>query len=165
MVAYNTIAYTTILLRLNMSCSCKYRLNDSVGFWLNRVFFAIKKKFQKKISKYEIAPEQFGTLMIIGENSQCTQTELSNLLSKDKTTITRLLDSLERKRLILKVRDKNDKRAFKLELTSEAKELLREVIPIAKGINDEIKDRVSKEDLEAFFRVLETILIYSKGDN
>jgi DNA-binding MarR family transcriptional regulator len=136
----------------------KYVLNNSISFRLSRVASVLHVGFSKCLEDFDIAPEQFGTLRIISEDGQITQSEIADILAKGKPTVSRALDALEKKGLIVRESDRDDRRIKPIRLTDKGQEVLDRVVPKAKQFNDAIKARLSPGEIETFFRVLDTIV-------
>lgn len=59
---------------------------------------------------YNLTPEQAGVLRRLGEQEGISQKELSIRMVKDQTNIIRLLDQLEKKNLVRRGPNKEDRR-------------------------------------------------------
>lgn len=59
---------------------------------------------------YNLTPEQVGVLRRLGEQEGISQKELSIRMVKDQTNIIRLLDKLEKKNLVRRGPNKEDRR-------------------------------------------------------
>ncbi|UFS61617.1 MarR family transcriptional regulator [Sulfurimonas sp. HSL-3221] len=136
----------------------EYLLDTSIGFRLNRTANIIHAGFTKCIEPFGIAPEQFATLKIISEDGEITQSEIAEILAKGKPTVSRALDALEKKELIVRERKSEDRRIKPIHLTAKGQEILDLVIPKALTFNNAIKARLTPEEIETFFRVLDTIV-------
>jgi len=135
-----------------------YELNSSISFRLSRVASVLHAGFSKCLEEYDIAPEQFGTLRIVSEDGDITQSEIAEVLAKGKPTVSRALDALEKKGLITRESNQEDRRVKPIRLTPKGQEVLDKVIPRAKQFNEAIKARLSPGEIETFFRVLDTIV-------
>jgi MarR family transcriptional regulator, transcriptional regulator for hemolysin len=143
-----------------------YMLKDSIGYRMNLVSTTLKSNFTKALkSECGIAAEQFATLKIIKEDSDVTQTRIAELLAKDKTTVGRSIESLLKKGLLAREDVESDRRANRIFLTQKAEQILESAIPIAQNFNESIKSKFSKEEIENFFKVLDTILEESQNMN
>ena len=143
-----------------------YMLKDSIGFRINLVATTLKTNFTKLLQpKCGIAAEQFATLKIIKEDSDVTQTRIAELLGKDKTTVGRSIESLLKKGLLAREDVESDRRANRVSLTQKAEQILESAIPIAQKFNENIRSKFSKEEIENFFKVLDTILEESQNMN
>ena len=140
-----------------------YMLKDSIGYRTNLAATTIKTNFTKILQPYGIAAEQFATLKIISEDNEVTQTRIAELLAKDKTTVGRSIDALLKKGLITREDVDNDRRANLISLTPKAVEILEFTVPIAKKFNEVVKSRLTQDEIESYFKVLDTILDASKN--
>ncbi len=140
-----------------------YMLKDSIGYRINLVATTIKTNFTKVLqAKCGIAAEQFATLKIIKEDNDVTQTRIAELIGKDKTTVGRSIESLLKKGLLAREDVESDRRANRVFLTPKAEQILEVAIPIAQNFNETVKSKLSKDEVEIFFKVLDTILEESK---
>jgi DNA-binding MarR family transcriptional regulator len=107
-----------------------YSIEKSTGFIIYRAALAMKGALQRALKEqgFDITPEQYGILMLLREEEGLSQKEIGDVLFKDKPNISRMLDALERKRLIL--RQSTDRRSFAIFLTGEGKKLAEEILPI-----------------------------------
>lgn len=99
--------------------------------------------------------EQFVLLHHLDGKSGCSQNALAQITAKDKSTIVRVINSLEKKNLVLRVNSKEDKRVNNIYVTNYGKELLEQVYPIINSLNDELFNLLSEEETMAFISVLE----------
>lgn len=141
-----------------------YSTAESIGFKLYKTTNSLKNKFSKKISKYEITPEQFGTLMVIEENPESTLTKIAEIFSKDKATISRVIKSLEVKRYVKRVSCREDKRAYKISLTQDGLDMLNRIKIDASQMNSELKEKIGM-DLDKFETTMSIVLEFSKEKN
>lgn len=92
---------------------------------LHLVFKSEQQAMEKRLTEYdaEISRLQFGIMMIIGHHGPQTITELSRPLGVDPSTLVPSVDALERKGLVVRGRDPNDRRRIPLSLTEEGQSL------------------------------------------
>jgi DNA-binding MarR family transcriptional regulator len=141
-----------------------YDLKTSIGYQTNLVATTLKTSFTKLIQpKFGVAAEQFATLKIINEDSEVTQTQIAEMLGKDKTTVGRSIDSLIKKGLLKRKGCFIDKRANRVYLTPKGEEILAGVNDIGHRYNEAIKSKLSEEEIATYFKVLNTILSESKS--
>jgi DNA-binding MarR family transcriptional regulator len=107
-----------------------YFIERSIGFIIYRTALAIKAAMQRTLKEkgFDITPEQCGILNLLREEEGLSQREIGNILFKDKPNVSRMLDALERKRLIS--RQAKDRRRYSIFLTEAGKELIEEIHPI-----------------------------------
>ncbi|MCJ7765985.1 MAG: MarR family transcriptional regulator [Thiovulaceae bacterium] len=136
----------------------EYELRNSLGFRISLVANRVHAMFTRGIEPYGIAPEQFAAMKIISEDSETNQSKIAEMLGKGKPTVSRTLDVLEKKGLVSRGELETDRRAKRIRLTDEGEAVLHAVIPCAKAFNDAIRERLEPQEIESFFKVLETIL-------
>lgn len=121
-------------------------LEELIAILNAKLSAAVNKELNRKFksSGLEITTEQWTILSCLAENNKLmTQQMLSDATGKDKASITRLLDSLEKNNLVSRSGNKEDRRVKIIHLTEKAKriekitkKIIVEVVQIAvNGIN------------------------------
>lgn len=142
----------------------EYTLKNSIGYRINLVATTIKTNFTKLLrAECAIAAEQFATLKIIDEDHEVTQTRIAELLGKDKTTVGRSIESLFKKGLLYIEDVESDRRANRVSLTPKAEQILKSAVPIAHKFNESVRSKLTQNEIETFFKVLDTIFEESKN--
>lgn len=128
----------------------RYSIDKSIGFIIYRAALKMKSTLQRilKDRGFDITPEQWGILRVLWEEEGLSQKEIGDRLFKDKPNITRMLDALERKRLIF--RQPTDRRRYSIFLTKEGKKLQEEVLPTVLEMQEKAINALTKNDLETF---------------
>ena len=119
-----------------------YELEKSLGFRINRTANKINNKYNHLLQTFDIAPEQRAALEIIKYESEVNQTKIANILGKDKTTISRTLNTLENKNLITK--SQIDKRTNLIQLTQKGEEILNESFSSVKNFRTNLTSKLSE---------------------
>jgi DNA-binding MarR family transcriptional regulator len=134
---------------------CKFE--ESLGYIVNITAQSMKNRFSNFLKPYNIAPEQFATMLLLKDNNAITLTEIANILYKDKTTVTRMIDSLEKKELVIRNRVKSDRRAFSVELTDKALEIVETVGDRAEKVKKRQLELFSEDELNILKNCLERL--------
>ena len=131
-------------------------LNKQVGVFLNFVHNRFKKYitvfFQEE--GYNITPEQFLVMDALWGQGIMSQQQIADTILKDKNSIVKLIDGLEKKNLIERVANSADRRQNLIELTPYAKEIQEHVTDIAMNAVDLIIKDIPKDELHIFIKVL-----------
>ena len=137
----------------------QFNLDESLGYLLNRTAMRLKRELHHafKAHGYQITPEQWALLNRLWEQEGLSQVELADLTFKDKPNVTRMLKVLERRKLVFRQPDDNDRRAYKIFLTDEGQALKEKLIPLAVEVLERGQQNVASEDLEAMKNVLDTV--------
>ncbi|MEL3972536.1 MarR family transcriptional regulator [Rossellomorea oryzaecorticis] len=129
--------------------------DESIGLFTSNTVKNIIRFLSANIKNFDITPEQWTVLKRLSENDGINQKELAIKAEKDQPTVTRILDILERKELILKKKNKDDRRSFILFITDKGIALKEELSPIIEEIWEaKILTGISEEDLKVYRSVL-----------
>lgn len=121
-------------------------MDESLGFQISRTAVTMKKKFSKRLRPYDLTPEQWTLLNRLGELDGVTQKDLSERTYKDQPNTTRILDKLEKKKLVRRAANPDDRRAFIVFLTDKGREMRKDIIPITMQLNEDAAVGLNKED-------------------
>jgi len=115
----------------------------------------------KEISKFGIGSGQVMFLMELYKKDGISQEELSEGLNIDKATTCRAIKKLEEAEFLTRVKDKNDKRAYKLYLTQKSKDMEESIRGVLRICEDHISKNLSEEEVKTLAMILKKICINS----
>jgi len=133
------------------------QLNDYIGFIFNNASRKFNQFAMSIFKPYDLTPEQAGIIRRLGEQEGISQKELSTRMVKDQTNITRLLDQLEKKRLVRRGPNKEDRRSFLAYLTEDGKEMNKKIILAESEIMEIALKGMSEERIALWKEVIEEI--------
>lgn len=114
-----------------------YRLDESLGFLVNRLATAMRWAFEKRLEEYGLTAQQYGFLARLFEEDGQPLSTIGKSMYCDKPTITGIANRLEKKGLIRKLRDEKDRRVVKAVLTEKGRGLKGALRNIALDLNAE----------------------------
>jgi DNA-binding MarR family transcriptional regulator len=94
---------------------------DGIGRVLSRVKMEMHEALEQELAPFDITAAQYLILLNLATGEVDSASELCRGVSYDPGAMTRMLDRLERKGLIRRVRSPTDRRKVLLELTAEGK--------------------------------------------
>ena len=117
---------------------------------------AIARRLQKHFREagLEITIEQWSILYHLWLEDGLSQQELCNRTFRDKPSITRLIDNLEKQKLVKRIGSKDDRRINIVCLTDAAKNLQNLTVDLANQTMDEALAGVTKDEIETVKKVL-----------
>jgi DNA-binding MarR family transcriptional regulator len=117
---------------------------------------AIARRLQKHFrhAGLEITIEQWSILYHLWLEDCLSQQELCNRTFRDKPSITRLIDNLEKQKLVKRIASKEDRRINLVCLTESAKGLQNLTVDLANQTMDEALTGVSRDEIETVKKVL-----------
>src|SRR5512138_2747446 len=95
-----------------------------IGMVVGKMMGRMAKVLKRRLTEQDITItlEQLGLLHAISENkAEVAQQDMADLMGKDKSAILRLIDSLEKKRLVVRTNDPQDRRKNVLVVTQQGK--------------------------------------------
>tara|TARA_Y100000816_G_C26021852_1_gene534616 strand:- start:673 stop:1092 length:420 start_codon:yes stop_codon:yes gene_type:complete len=117
--------------------------------FLFQLFCNLKALYQKNLNLPNISFQQTLAIASIDDDG-LEMSSLSKTLGIDNSTGTRLIDGLEKKGLVIRVRDKIDNRIFKIFLTNRGKKIYSSIESELEKIGDGIENQINlktKEEL------------------
>ena len=120
---------------------------------------AVARRLQKnfRLAGLEITIEQWSVLYHLWKQDGLSQQELCNRTFRDKPSITRLLDNLEKQKLVKRMPSKDDRRINLVCLTEPAKLLQDKTIELANQTMDEALVGVGKNEIEIVKQVFQKV--------
>ena len=97
----------------------------------------------------DLSPSQFGVLETLYHLGSLCQGEISAKLLKSTGNITLVLDNLEKRGLVKRVRDQQDRRMVKIFLTPEGEMLIQRIFPLmVEAITREVNILTAEEQVQ-----------------
>ncbi|MDP3436852.1 MAG: MarR family transcriptional regulator [Bacteroidales bacterium] len=131
-------------------------LNKQVGVYLNLVHYQFKQYLNKIFHNhgFNLTPEQYLVIDTLWDEGVLSQQQIADIIIKDKNSVTKLIDALEKKGLVQRRTDELDRRLNKIHLTEEAINIKDVITEIAIESTNTIFKNIPREDLEKFVSVL-----------
>jgi len=137
----------------------KLKNDINLGMLIGQVHRLSTKRFVQNShnSGLDISMDQWIVLGPIWENDGVSHKEISEYCLKDKTSVTKIIDTLEKKNLVVRVSDQLDHRVKRVVLSNKGKELFLQAIPIMELTRDQLREGITEQDIESFRSVLTKI--------
>ena len=137
----------------------QFRRGELYSFMTGKASTAIARRLQKnfKQSGIDITVEQWSVLYHLWKQNGMSQQELCNATFRDKPSITRLVDNLEKLKLVKRVASKDDRRMNLIYLTDEAMKLETQTMEVANTTLNESLDGVSADNIGICKEVLQVV--------
>ena len=137
----------------------QFKRGELYSFITGLASTAIARRLQKNFKQegIEITIEQWSVLYHLWKKDGISQQELCNASFRDKPSITRLVDNLEKLNMVKRVGSPTDRRMNLIYITDQAKKLQDQTMDIAAVTMNEALDGVSRADIERAKSVLQKI--------
>ncbi len=125
-----------------------FELEQALAFNLNRTASLMADAVSAAFSanSHPISAQDFGILYRLSMKGATAQAEITEAMMRDKTTVTRRLDSLVKKRLIERIPDTKDRRRFRIALTPRGEATLAATVPLLRDLQHKVQSGLSEEE-------------------
>nr|WP_080934202.1 MarR family transcriptional regulator [Methanosarcina mazei] len=119
-----------------------------------------EQTFQKKTAgKFrELSKNQPIVIKIMGIEGEIMPSTLGKYTGMDKSSLTRMVDDLEKKGIVFRKTDTNDRRKVLVSLTEKGLDYYNDLSQITTEISEELLQFVDDEDIESYMESLETMV-------
>ncbi|MEK9283213.1 MULTISPECIES: MarR family winged helix-turn-helix transcriptional regulator [unclassified Bradyrhizobium] len=124
------------------------------GYAVRRFQIWIFQDFIKTLANVDIRPTQYSVMTIIGANPGLSQMAVAKRLGIERARLVHLLDSLESRRLVKRIKSKTDRRSHALHLTAQGETALAKFKRLAAEHERHVEAKIGKENREHLLRIL-----------
>jgi len=134
-------------------------INDNIYFQIELTARRIRQYGQNVLKAHgvNITIEQWLVLNVINENKTINQVSIGEKLVKDKPTISRMVNLLEKQEFIIKNVSSEDSRKVELTISKKGEELINNLFPIIEKIRFTGLNKLSKKENESITTILNKI--------
>lgn len=137
----------------------QFKKGELYSFITGKASTAIARRLQKKFNEagLNITIEQWSVLYHLWKQEGISQQELCNATFRDKPSITRLVDNLEKLNLVKRVASEHDRRINLVFLTKQAQKLQEQTMQLADETLNEALVTVPAEKIDTCKDVLQLV--------
>ncbi len=135
-------------------------LRRALPFLIHACYQQLRSLTYREFSQHglELTPEQWIVLVELWRKDGQSQSALAELTLRDKPTMSRILDTMEKSGLVARQADEADARTKLVKLTRSGKSLQPKLVPVAKQLVAQLEHGISESDLETTHRALSRML-------
>lgn len=126
-------------------------------FKLGKVTRKIYRHCESELAPFNITPAQFYALSVLFDKDGIKFKDMALRLSLDRSSLTGILDRMEKREFIERRADPDDRRSILIFLTDKSKEIRPELSSIAQGLDQKFKNKISPEELKILLKVLDQL--------
>jgi len=137
----------------------QFKKGELYSFITGKASTAIARRLQKKLNDagLKLTIEQWSVLYHLWKEDGRSQQDLCNATFRDKPSITRLVDNLEKLNLVKRVAAENDRRVNKIFLTKQAQKLQEQTMVLAEETLNEALETVPADKIDVCKEVLQIV--------
>lgn len=122
-------------------------LDEYLPYLINRVGNTLVQLFSRDLAQFNISVPMWRVIAVLGETDSLRLIDLSNMTSIDASTLSRLTETMQRRKLVQRSRSPQNKREIIISTTPKGQELLKILTPIAAAYEREMTIGLSTPDL------------------
>lgn len=96
----------------------------------------------------DVTFEMLHIMRCLSDAGQVNQQELANLTYKDKSSLSYLIKNMEKRDLVKRIEDSNDKRSKLVILTTRGKKIQNEIKIIIENVYQQIEEKINIEHIQ-----------------
>lgn len=136
----------------------EHGMKGSVAHLIAQIRQKLVESVEQELAPLGLTHAQFVVVVQLANGMAGTPAEFCRLLNYDSGAMTRLLDRIEEKGIIRRVRSTQDRRSVGLELTDKGHELYPSIVPLVLGVNNRLLQGFSKSETQMLEQFLQRML-------
>jgi DNA-binding MarR family transcriptional regulator len=131
---------------------------NSVGYLVKRCGILMTQIAERRFESEPISFTQWIVLMQLAQHGSLSPTELSVHLGHDMGALTRIVDDLKDKKLVLRERSELDRRAVAISVTPEGRRLALATRPVVVELINQLVTPFSHAEVEGLIALMQRML-------
>src|SRR5689334_11705426 len=127
---------------------------ETLPFEIGETAHSLRKAFDRLAVGLGVTRAQWKVLFKLTRTPGLRQVELADMLDLEPITLCRIVDRLEEGGLVERVRDPDDRRAWRLHVTARAQPLIDKLQMVGAELVDQAFSGIHPEDIEITRKVL-----------
>ena len=132
-------------------------LDTHIGFFARRFQVWIFQDLIRELANAEVRISHYSVLAIIEANSGLAQSEVAEAVGIEPARLVRVLDELERRGWIQRMRSATDRRSHALYLTPEGQKAFAHIKDLARHHETHVIERLGASKYGSLMRILKEI--------
>ena len=132
-------------------------LTQCINYLLTTAQHSVFQYLNGKLSEYDVTPSQYGVLSCLWQREFATPKQISEILCLETSTISGVLDRMQKKGLIDRVINRNDRREVRVVPTEKGNALEEPISKIIDEVNEEVLKCFTDEEVALLKNQLRTI--------
>ncbi|MGA2368059.1 MAG: MarR family transcriptional regulator [Dehalococcoidia bacterium] len=134
-----------------------YDAREHICFNVGRVMRRVYEHYETRLAPFNLTTPQYMIFHALWMEDGITIGELGQRVSLDGSTITGILDRMEKNGYVERRPNAEDRRSALVYLTRQGREVGPKIIKFASELDESIRKRFSSEDMAVFERVLQEL--------
>lgn len=135
----------------------RMELSQCINFLLTTAQHTVFQYLSSKLAVYDITPSQYAVLSCLWGKDHATPKQIAETLYLETSTISGVLDRMQKKNLIDRVVNKEDRREVQVTITEKGMALEEPIQAIIDEVNQEVLKGFTEEERNKLAQTLRNI--------
>ena len=133
---------------------------DRVAIWIKKAALEVEKLSNQVLAPFELTHTQYKILMMLYHSKEqfIRQKDIETRLSMTNPSVTGIIQNLEKKGLVVRRQNQEDKRSKLIYLTEHAHELEPELSQLGKVLENQVTAYLTEEECKWLCKLLKKML-------
>ena len=122
-------------------------LTQCINYLLTTAQHSVFQYLSGKLSEYDVTPSQYGVLSCLWQREFATPKQISEILCLETSTISGVLDRMQKKGRIDRVINRDDRREVRVVPTEKGKALQEPISQIIDEVNESVLRCFTEEEV------------------
>lgn len=132
----------------------RYEVSESIGYRLFHLTQQMRREVERRMAEHDLTDAQWKPLWMLKIGRATTAIELAREMDIDAGAITRMVDRLEAKGLIERVRSEADRRVVHLRLSAAGDSVAKKVPFVLAAVNNDFLRGFGEAEWKQLLRLL-----------
>jgi len=134
-----------------------YDARKHICFNVGRVMRRVYDHYEKRLSPFNLTPPQYFVFNALWMGDGISIGELGERVSLDSSTLTGIIDRMERSGYVERQLNPQDRRSVLVFLTTKAREVGPRILEFADELDASLRQQFSEEEMDSFEQVLRAL--------
>jgi DNA-binding MarR family transcriptional regulator len=138
--------------------AAEFKLDRHVFFWLTQVIGARDRELAQGLREFGLRVPEWRALAALyarqREARSCTMSDLADLATIDRTTLTRTIDRMEAAGWLTRLADAEDMRVTRLALNAAGRKMFERIWPTVQRLNDLAIAGLPRSEIQLLQKIL-----------
>ena len=134
-----------------------YDARKHICFNVGRVMRRVYDHYEKRLSPFSLTPPQYFVFNALWMGDGISVGELGERVSLDSSTLTGVIDRMERSGYVERQLNPQDRRSVLVFLTAKAREVGPRILEFADKLDASLRQPFSNEEMDTFEQVLRSL--------
>ena len=137
----------------------KAHYKNYVAPWLGKTMKMIDHRLEELLEEHhiDITNMQFAVLRTVAGEDGISQNKLAIFADRDKSSLTRMINTLERKKYVRREASQSDKRVKAVFITDEGRKIMGQAAPLLNRFAMQVEKGLSQEEINYTIELMKRI--------